>query len=1064
LFLLAYAFSGIAALIYEVAWTRLAVLQIGHSVAATSTVVSAFMGGLAVGSGLGGRLARRLPPTAALRIYALLEVAIAAFALLLPFALRSLQPLLIALYRDGESTVVFPLFRVAAGVFLLSIPAAAMGATFPIASRWFIRDVKGAARGAGALYSANTVGAACGALVAGFVLLPALGLRSTVWTAVALNLVAASVAWLIAARRPNDTPESAAAAPAGKRPSARSRPGKTATTEPASLSIAAFAFGLSGFAALALQMVWTRLLASIVGPTTYAFSVVVAVFIGGLAAGSALAVRFAPRMKQPISALVWCLLSSVMLALAAAGLVDRALLVMAEIAARDLAFANVLVRQVFIVTALVFPMAVSFGAAFPLAVSAGARSDGSVAADVGAIYAANTAGAITGALLAAFVLIPRFGLYGTMRALTFITAIGAMVLLFASRSANRSRAIGVTACILVVVIAYSARGWDKALLSSGAYKYASTTQGFDLRTSLTAGRLLYYREGATATVALREAVGSKSLSIDGKVDASNGGDMLTQRLLAHLPLLLHPEPRQIAIIGLGSGVTLGSALTHPIVRADTIEISPEVVEASRWFEVENHRALADPRTKLIIADARSHLTLTRMRYDVIISEPSNPWMAGVASLFTREFFQAARERLTPGGLFCQWAHTYDIGEADLRSIVATFLSVFPHAAMWLVGDADVLLVGSMNPLDMRIAGIADRWKRPGVDGDLRSVGVLQPFSLLSLFAAQDRDLARLAASAPIQTDDLAQLEYSGPRGVFTNTVNRNVELLRDVSRTAEMPAVVGAAVKNAGPDAWRDRGWMFLAAEAYDAAWRDFTRAVELDPADVVSHSGLIRAAAATNRSRLSETRAQLERFAAERSSVEAAVALSRLLAVQGSIDEAFGVAVEAARRQPRNLRVLEQLASVAADAGDSEQLQSVVGRLREVAPASEVTRYYAASLAFMQNKPSLTVSELEPVVRENPNHALAQNLMGAALASLGDRERARQAFDASLRADPLGAGTYTNLATLELESGNLDAAAQRYAEALTLDPSSETARRGLARAAGVADLKVGTTRRRARR
>jgi spermidine synthase len=1061
LFLLAYAFSGIAALIYEVAWTRLVALQIGHSVAAASTVVSAFMGGLAVGSALGGRVGRRLPPIAALRIYALLEVAIAAFALLLPFALRSLQPLLIALYRDGESTVVFPLFRVAASVFLLSIPGAAMGATFPIASRWFIRDVNGAARSAGALYTANTVGAAGGALVAGFVLLPELGLRSTVWTAVALNLAAGSVAWAIAARRPIDTPESAATAPAGKRRSVRSRPGKT-TTAPASVSIAAFAFGLSGFAALALQMVWTRLLASIVGPTTYAFSVVVAVFIGGLAAGSALAVRFAPRMRQPINALVWCLLSSVMLALAAAALVDRALLVMADIAARDLAFADVLVRQVFIVTALVFPMAVSFGAAFPLAVAAGARSDDSVAADVGAIYAVNTAGAITGALLAAFVLIPRFGLYGTMRALTCITAIGATVLLFASRSAGRSRAMSVTACILVVAAAYGARGWDKALLSSGAYKYGSMTQGPDLRTSLTAGRLLYYREGATATVALREAIGSKSLSIDGKVDASSGGDMLTQRLLAHLPLLLHPEPRQIAIIGLGSGVTLGSALTHPIVRADTIEISPEVAEASRWFEVENHRALADPRTKLIIADARSHLTLTQTRYDVIISEPSNPWMAGVASLFTREFFQAARERLMPGGLFCQWAHTYDMREEDLRSIVATFLSVFPHAAMWLVGDADVLLVGSMNSLDTRIAGIADRWKRPGVDGDLRSVRVLQSFSLLSLFTAQDRDLARLAASAPIQTDDLAQLEYSGPRGVFTNTVNRNVELLRDVSRTAEMPAVVEAALKNAGPDAWRDRGWMFLAAEAYDAAWRDFTRAVELDPADAVSYSGLIRAAAATNRSRSSETRAQLERLAAEKSSVEAAIALSRLLAVQGSIDDAFGVAVETARRQPGNLRVLEQLASVAADAGDAEQLQSAVGRLREVAPAGEVTRYYAASLAFMQNKPSLAVSELEPVVRENPGHALAQNLIGAALASLGDREGARQAFDASLRADPLGAGTYTNLATLELESGNLDEAARRYAEALTLDPSSETARQGL-RAADLADAKVGTTRRRAR-
>jgi len=229
-----------------------------------------------------------------------------------------------------------------------------------------------------------------------------------------------------------------------------------------------------------------------------------------------------------------------------------------------------------------------------------------------------------------------------------------------------------------------------------------------------------------------------------------------------VPLLLHPNPKTLAILGLGSGVTLGSALTHPVERADLLEISPQVVEAARFFDDENHRALADPRTRLIVGDGRTHLLLTRDRYDVIVSEPSNPWMAGIASLFTREFFQAARDRLAPGGVLCQWAHTYDISTSDLQSIVATFASVFPDGTLWLIGDGDVLLVGSNAPLDTRLDGVAEAWKRPGVEDDLRSVGVIEPFQILSLFVAHGPRLAAWSAGAPIQSDNRAALEFSGP--------------------------------------------------------------------------------------------------------------------------------------------------------------------------------------------------------------------------------------------------------------------------------------------------------------
>ena len=318
--------------------------------------------------------------------------------------------------------------------------------------------------------------------------------------------------------------------------------------------------------------------------------------------------------------------------------------------------------------------------------------------------------------------------------------------------------------------------------------------------------------------------------------------MLTQRLLAHLPLLLHPEPRRVAILGLGSGVTAGAALKHPIAAVDVLEISPEVVEASRMFDFENHHALADPRMRLIIGDGRLHLRLSRSQYDVIVSEPSNPWIAGIASLFTREFFELARANLAPGGVLCQWAHTYDMSDEDLRSIVATFLSVFPDGALWQIGKGDVLLVGSAGSLDHRLNEIARRWTRPGVVDDLKDVGVREPFDLLSMFVADGETLAGFARGAKVQTDDRSELEFTGPRSILGNELNRNDESLRQLSRLGPAPQAVQAARDGAGPAAWRNRGWMFLQAEVHEAAWLDFARAIESDPTDADAYEGLMQA------------------------------------------------------------------------------------------------------------------------------------------------------------------------------------------------------------------------------
>jgi spermidine synthase len=1039
-----FAASGAAALIYEVTWTRLLTLQLGHGIAAASTVLAAFMGGLAVGSATGGRFAANLDPQRALRWYAGLEIAIALLALILPFELDALNPWLARAYANGDGGTLFAALRLGASLVLLALPAAAMGATFPVASRWFVQQAARAGSDAGALYAANTVGAAVGALCAGFLLLPFLGLSGTTWVGVALNVLAAGGAWAISTRASAffaPVPATAVGAKSRKKGASAPSPPPAAAASP---GLAAAALGVSGFASLTLQVVWTRLLAMILGPTTYAFSTIVAVFIAGLAVGAGVASRIVPRVREPMAGLAMCLTLSVGLAAVGAALVDRGLLSIAAVVARpDVTFAQVLSHQAWLALALLAPMTIAFGAAFPFAVAAATREDDTITRDLGVIYAVNTAGAIAGALLSGFLLIPWLGLHGTIRAVIAFGALAAVIILIAGRTRGSSRLIVAGAAVAVFGFSIVLPRWDPLLLSSGAYKYAAVLRGPDLRSSLTAGELLYYGEGASSTVAVRRAGGTISLSIDGKVDASNSGDMLTQRLLAHVPLLLHPDPKRVGILGLGSGVTLGSALRHPIERADVLEISREVAFGARFFDAENHSALSDPRTRLILGDGRTHLLLTRETYDVIVSEPSNPWMAGIASLFTREFFEAARDRLSPGGVLCQWAHTYDISTRDLQSIVATFVSVFPDGTLWLVGDGDVLLVGSNAPLEPRFAQVPAAWKRPGVAEDLASVGATDPMHVLSLFVAQRPELAAWAADAPVQSDNHAALEFSGPQSIFGRTSADNATLLRALAQRAPRPAAVASAMQTATPAVWRDRGWMFYSADAYRPAYDDFVRALAGDPNDVKALDGLLRASAPIDRA--ADTRTLLTRLAADPTHEPAKLTLARFLAAQDAFDDAVRITFAILQRDPSNVPALQQMASILSDAGDTERLAPVVARLRAEAPGTEDAHYYTATYHFMQNRPDLALPEARRAAELNPRNAKAQNLLGACLASLGDRDTARRAFQASIAADPRDAAAYTNLATLEMQGGNRLAAARYFAEALSIDPESRAARQGLA-------------------
>ena len=364
--------------------------------------------------------------------------------------------------------------------------------------------------------------------------------------------------------------------------------------------------------------------------------------------------------------------------------------------------------------------------------------------------------------------------------------------------------------------------------------------------------------------------------------------------------------------------------------------------------------------------------------------------------------------------------------------------------MWLVGDGDVLLVGSAEPLTPRVSALAEVWARRGeAVADLAAVGARDPFSVVSLLVAEGAGLARFAAGARVLTDDYARVEFSGPRTVFSRGGVDNAAALRALAAEQPVP-LVEAARAAAGAASWRDRGWMLIDASSPRAAWTDFETALRLDPHDTRALEGLVRTGAAANRG--SETATLLRELAAPSDRLEAQIALSRFLASTGAIPEAAALALAAAERHPSDVAALEQLASIFSDVGDKERLLPVVARLRSVAPTADATRYYSASLLFLDGRTDQAIAEARVLVAANPTHARGHNLLGAALATAGRREAARDAFLASLKAEPHDPSTYTNLGLLELETGNRQSGLQRLAEALLLDPNATSAREAYAR------------------
>ena len=842
----AFFLSGAASLSHEIAWTRLLRLVVGNTTYAITTVLAVFMGGLALGGWLGGRLADRRSD--ALRLFGWMECGIGLYCLALPWLIGAAGPLYRLVYGvAGGSVPVVIAVRIVTCALVLMVPATLMGATLPILSRHFLRAGGSLGRSVGRLYAINTLGAVTGTAAAGFVLIPTLGVRGTIGLAAAGNVLA-GLAGLALHRRYGRVV--AAAVPAAQR--ADEAPGALRRLRRLLMG----AYAASGFAALTYEIAWTRVLSLMIGSSVYAFSIMLSAFILGLGLGGLLIARFADRLRDPVRVLAVLQLGIAGSALAAVPLFDSLPFHTARLLSRfGGSFWSQQAAELGMVLAVMLVPTTLMGAAFPVVCRAYAPRDERAGRDVGNLYAANTTGSILGALGGGFLLIPLVGLQTTLQIAVAVNVGIAAVLLLRGVQGRPSPARVALAGVAVLAVGGAWVGiprWDPAAMAFGPFEYVRNQAGDQLpdtatlRRNARAGRVLYHSEGVATTVTVRELEdGTIVLLVNGKPDASSKGDLDTQILLGQLPALLHPDPRRTLVIGLASGITLASIATHPVETLECAEISPSVVEACRFFDPYNGRVLDDPRTEILVADGRNHLALTDRRYDLIVSEPSNPWIAGVSDLFTLEFFRAVHDRLAAGGVACVWLETYNVDVESFRSVAASFAEVFDGPTLWSSTRADFMLIGSRGGLSVDLAVLERRMARPAVAADLERISVHSPATLLGRMVMDGAGLDAFVEGARLHTDDNALLEFDVPRNrlgrIDVEAPLQAIEAARSMDfaylRGADAAAVEAAkrgAVDVARAAALANRAMVHFAQGRPDRGREDLRQAATLNPRDPI--------------------------------------------------------------------------------------------------------------------------------------------------------------------------------------------------------------------------------------
>ncbi len=747
--------SGAAGLVYEVLWSRQLGLIFGVSTYAVATVLATYMGGLALGSYLVGRLVDRWKNP--LAVYALLEVSIGVYALLVPTLFTSLREPYILLRHVADSHELLIAGRALLAASILLIPTVLMGGTFPVLIRFWVRLPKHIGLGTGLLYFTNTAGAIMGCLAAGFFLIEHFGLRGTTWIAATVNFAVAAIAFLLSRGTAREAPQTDHAADESSVP---------AIPTPV-VTLVLVCIGVSGFSSLGYEVLWSRALVRYLYNSTYAFTTMLSTFLAGIAIGSVIYTTLLTRNRHPVR------LFAVLQILIALGFGGASFL-FADLMGTSAALVGTetvqsfsqAVTVMFVRAALILLLpAIFLGATLPLATAVCARGLASLGRTVGRVYAVNTFGAILGSLCAGFVLIPMLGMHGTLRLLVATNLAAATVLIAATTSSARSRTLA-TASGVVAILALTIVIPSDLFMRTLAYPGQS---------------FAYYHEGATDTVAVVDTShGQRFIMYDDRRGTAGTNSYAVNFFLGHLPMLLHPgTPSTVLHICFGVGNSLSAvALYDELDRVDNVELSPHVVDAAPYFWT-NNNVINHPKVNTIIDDGRNFLMATDNIYDVILLEPPETFTAGVINLYTREFYVEALAHLAPDGIMMQWIPSGESPLDEERRLFRAFADVFPHVSAWRqLRSGSILLIGTRDPLAIDYQRLRSRFEQQSVLRDMKLSGVRNVDHLLSFLIFDDVAFREFVAGVPPVTDNQTVLDFTMPRylgsGFGLGSFNRKV--------------------------------------------------------------------------------------------------------------------------------------------------------------------------------------------------------------------------------------------------------------------------------------------------
>jgi spermidine synthase len=1101
LILFCFFFSGLAGLIYQILWLRMIDKVIGNAPFAVATVLSVFMGGLALGSWLAGRYIDRIATRGSLlSLYGKAEIAIGIYGLLLPFFISIAKPIYALAYNSLFTHFwLYRLFTFCGCSLLLLIPTTLMGVTLPVLCRFYVEDLDHIGARTGRLYGINTIGGAAGAVLSGFFLIAWFGVWGTLATAVGINILI-GILCIVFSRG-----EMTIASEPLQKGKGISKPKRHEIKHPEPISVddrmiittALWIFGISGFCSMAYEVIWTRLLGLILGPTTYSFSLVVSTFIIGLALGNIIFGRLADRVKGTFRLLVITQICAGCLAILISHFLGNSQFFFSKLiytfqgSFRE----KMLVQSVVLFFVLVGPT-IFLGATFPLVNRIYSRSLPELGKSIGTAYAMNTLGAILGSFIAGFVFIPLLGKENGLRITAgfqiLVSLLGLTYLVF--KTGEKIRAWATTSIILLLClfILINFPSWNHDVLARGWYYSFDSLEPFFGKTSwfeaLWKGpskiaqsvidkNVIFYGDGIGGFTTVEKSVtpvGKTNYVLlnSGKTDATSSSGRLTQALSAQIPLLFHPAPEKVMIIGLASGMTAGETMLYPVKQLDIVEINDQVIKAASLFSPWNYNCLTNPNTRIIEQDGRNHLELTSEKYDVIISVPSNPWMAGLSNLFSLDYFKTVKGRLDKNGIFVQWISAYDMDWDSFSMIGRTFAEVFP----------DGILINAMSMSDFLLVGFPDSknlnlnaaYKNITYASRSKNVTIRDPKVIFNLIVTED--LKKFFGSGPLHTDNMPHLEFIAPKklgldsGFIKDRIKSNDWLSKKTKEIIETNKSVNSSLDNlelmeAGPLPPFNSVNLDKASQAQIKRYHDILndycsnedvtdygifpnhdlqkQCAQLQTDKIKTHLGSSPEdsrsyySMARGLGAMARTKEEIEALqkAINPSYYNAYMELGQVLTSQGRFNEAIVQLSEALEIKPDSAEAHNNIGNVYANLGKAGDAIDHFSRALQINPESAETYNNLGSMFATQGKTENAIENFSRAIKLVPDYAVAHDNLGRVFAGQGRLEEALAHIYEALKISPESADFHNDAGLVLGQQGQISVSISQFSEALKINP-----------------------------